>query len=88
MLSYIKHQTGNVTIAMIMSAFALIGTIAVPILWIGDVKEASAVQNAVQDTRLNALDKNYESLNAKMDALLIRNGINPLTVKQTNEKNN
>lgn len=63
--------------ATILGVFSLGASIAAPILWVGDIKET----NAVQEQKIKTLEKNYEKLDAKMDALLLKNGINPASIK-------
>lgn len=77
------NTKGNVTIAMVTGIFGLIASVAVPIVWITSLKEV----NAVQDNKISNVEKNYSELNDrlggvndKLDALLLKQGINPALV--------
>lgn len=70
----------NPVFAAITGIGGMCASIAAPILWVGGIKEV----NAVQDVRIQAVvEKQTEfsgdlkEINAKLNALLIANGINP-----------
>lgn len=75
---------GQIQIGLLLSGFALLASIAAPILYVGNIKET----NAVQDNKLTTLEANYKeikddnkSINKKIDALLWKQGINPENIK-------
>ena len=84
-------KKGQIQIGLLVSGFALLASIAAPILWVSDIKET----NAVQENRLANSEKKFEEikteikeirsenklLNDKIDALLWRQGIDPKTIK-------
>lgn len=82
MITYLRSH-GAVTMGTLSGIIALIASIASPILWVGQIKET----NAVQDSRLNTIDRetgelrsDVKEISRGMTALLIKNGINPNTL--------
>lgn len=76
----------NLSIGAVTGIASMCASIAAPILWVGGIKEV----NAVQDVRIQSVEarqiefnENIKELNAKLNALLIANGINPdrITIK-------
>lgn len=75
---------GQIQIGILVSGFALLASIAAPILWVSNIKET----NAVQDNKLANIEENYKEikddikeLRKGMNLLLIKNGINPEKIK-------
>lgn len=74
----------NLSIPVLTGIIAFIAAIAAPILWVGDIKEVNAVQsNKIETLQQNHTELRNDSrlLGQKIDALLVRQGINPLTIK-------
>lgn len=74
---------GNTTVAHVLSIAALCGSVAAPIVWGGKVDKA----NALQDYRIEKVEQladntqnDLRTLDAKLNALLVSNGINPSSV--------
>ena len=73
-------MTMQTSISFLIGLSALIGSVIAPTLYIGGIKET----NAVQANQISTLEKNYGRLEQKLDsqdeklnALLVRNGIDP-----------
>ena len=73
-------------ITLIIGISALIGSVVAPTMYVGDIK----ADNKVQASEILALQGNYEKLekkidnqNDKLNALLIKAGVNPdkITIK-------
>lgn len=77
---------GQIAVASLLSISALVGSVAAPILWLSQLKEVNAVQDVkianiqAEQTRI---EDEYTQLNNKIDALLIRNGIDPERISIT-----
>lgn len=76
---------GQIAIHALLSIAALISAIGVPIFW------ASGLQatNTIQDDHITTLEANYAKLEGKLDiqndklnALLVRQGIDPNNIKR------
>ena len=75
---------GQINLSLLTGIAAFIAAIAAPIIWVGDIKQV----NAVQDNRLGTVETNYMRLEGKLDmqsekinALLVKQGINPDKLK-------
>lgn len=71
---------GQIAITTLTGVGALIAAIAAPVLWVGGIKEVNAVQDVqIQNliTQQAKIEASYQQLNNKIDALLLRNGIDP-----------
>ena len=73
-------QMFNPTFAAVAGLGSMCASIAAPILWVGGIKEVNAVQDVKIATvveRQIEFNENLKEVNAKLNALLIANGINP-----------
>lgn len=68
-----RHTKGQIAITTLLSVTSFVGSIAVPILWVTNSKQAEAVQNAVQDAKIGALEENFKTL--KADTEYIRRSV-------------
>ena len=78
------NNKGQIPISVLLSIAAFIGAIIAPTLYVGGIKEV----NAVQDVRILTIEKTSEEIKTDvkeirqgMNALLLKNGINPDKLK-------
>ena len=78
---------GQITIPILLSVGALLGMVAAPAIWISGKVSAVEGVNAVQNIRIDMLEKVLEDLRndnkmlvKKVDVLLLNRGINPANV--------
>ena len=78
------NDKGQLQLGLITGVFALIASVAAPILWVGNIKETAAVQEnkiTTLERNYNELRGDYKTLDAKINALLLKNNINPDKIK-------
>lgn len=87
MKALLKNTAGNATIALIISAFALVGTIAGPVWYLSQYKESVAITDTKQTMDIESIQKEHDEfkqdikeVRAGVNALLIAQGINPSKV--------
>jgi len=83
-MNYFNNNKSQIQIGLITGVFALIASVAAPILWVGNIKETAAVQEnkiTTLERNYNELRGDYKTLDAKINALLLKNNINPEKIK-------
>ena len=83
-MNYFNNNKSQIQIGLITGVFALIASVAAPILWVGNIKETAAVQEnkiTTLERNYNELRGDYKTLDAKINALLLKNNINPDKIK-------
>lgn len=77
-------KTGQISALALTGIFGLISSIAVPIFWVSDIRAINTVQDnnikTLQDEKAE-MKADIKELRRGMDALLIKNGINPDKIK-------
>lgn len=84
-MNWIKHKIiGQITVSTLYGVIILIGAIAAPVIYITEIKadlakaDSTMTTDIARDqTNINNLKEQLDRMNDKLDALLMKQGLNP-----------
>lgn len=85
-----SNKMKEINIGVLASVISLLASVAAPILYVGSIKEVNATQQLQINQNKDDIkenDSDIKNLNAKIDALLWRNGIDPNKVSGLTQAN-